>query len=87
MSENFNTFVKRFNQNWPRAAFYLGMSVLQWLSLIVQTTSLVVPAVFLLISAIFYALAAIKHQKFQNSSGVIATGDNFPSGDVIREIL
>ncbi|CCH43066.1 Golgi apparatus membrane protein [Wickerhamomyces ciferrii] len=88
LSENFNTFIKKFNQNWPRAGFYLGMSVIQFLSLIPQVTSLLVPAIFLLFSAIFYAFAAFKHQQFQNSSAVISTSsDNFPTDAVVREIL
>jgi len=88
LSENFNNFIKRFNQNWPRAGFYLIMSVIQFLSLIVQTTSLLVPAIFLLFSSIFYALAAYKHQQFQNSSTVISTtSDNFPTDAIVREIL
>ncbi|CEP21786.1 Golgi apparatus membrane protein TVP18 [Cyberlindnera jadinii] len=88
MSDNFNAFIKRFNQNWPRAIFYLGMSVIQWCSLILMTTSLIVPAIFLLFSAIFYALAAMKHQQFQNSAGnVMHTAETFPTDAAIREIL
>ncbi|ONH65479.1 Golgi apparatus membrane protein TVP18 [Cyberlindnera fabianii] len=88
MSENFNTFVKKFNQNWPRAGFYLVMSIIQWVSLTCMTTSLLVPAIFLLFSAVCYALAAFKHQKFQNSAGnVMHTAETFPTDAAIREIL
>jgi hypothetical protein len=88
MSDNFNSFIKKFNQNWPRAAFYLIMSVIQWLSLIPMTTSLIVPAIFLLASSVFYALAAMKHQEFQNSAGnVMHTAETFPTDAAIREIL
>ena len=48
-----------------RAAIYLLMSVLQWLSLIGGACSLIAAAVVLLIAAIFYALAGIKGQDFQ----------------------
>lgn len=89
LSENFNVFIKKFNQNWPRAGFYAGMALIQFLSCIVMVTSLLVPAIFLLFSAIFYALAAIKHQKFQNSAaGAFNTSaDTFPTDAAIREIL
>lgn len=88
MSENFNVFVKKFNQNWPRSIFYLLMSLVQWLSIIVQATSLIVPAIFLLLSSVFYALAALKHQQFQNSASIIdPSADDFPTQAVVREIL
>ncbi|CAM9015136.1 unnamed protein product [Wickerhamomyces anomalus] len=88
LSDNFNTFVKRFNQNWPRAGFYLIMSAIQFVSCVAQVTSLLVPAIFLLFSSIFYALAAFKHQQFQNSNAIIGTtSDNFPTDAVVREIL
>lgn len=50
-----------------RAAIYLGMSIVQWLSLIAQTTSLIAAAIVLLIAAGFYALAGLKKQEFAAS--------------------
>lgn len=50
-----------------RAAVYLGMSVIQWLSLLAARTSLVAAAVVLLIAAVFYALAGVKGQGFVGS--------------------
>jgi len=50
-----------------RAAIYLVMSIIQWLSLIARTTSLIVCAVLLLIAALFYALAGVRGQAFINS--------------------
>ena len=50
-----------------RAAIYLVMSIVQWLSLLAMVTSLIVPAVFLLFAAVFYALAGFKGQAFQGS--------------------
>jgi hypothetical protein len=50
-----------------RAAIYLIMSIIQWLSLIAMTTSLIAVAVFLLLAALFYALAGFKGQEFQSS--------------------
>ena len=50
-----------------RAAIYLVMSIVQWLSWIAKPTSLLAAAVVLLIAAIFYALAGVRGQDFVNS--------------------
>lgn len=50
-----------------RAAIYLVMSIIQWLSLLAKPTSLIAAAVVLLIAASFYALAGVKHQGFVGS--------------------
>lgn len=50
-----------------RAAIYLVMSIIQWLSLIAATTSLVAAAVFLLVASVCYALAGVRGQAFVNS--------------------
>ncbi len=50
-----------------RAAVYLTMSVIQWLSILAAKTSLIAAAVVLLIAAIFYALAGVKGQGFVGS--------------------
>lgn len=50
-----------------RAAIYAVMSLVQWLSLIVDASSLIAAAVVLLIAALFYALAGVKGQAFQGS--------------------
>lgn len=50
-----------------RAAIYLVMSVVQWLSIIAQSTSLIAAAVVLLIAAAFYALAGVRGQGFVGS--------------------
>jgi hypothetical protein len=50
-----------------RAAIYLVLSIIQWLSIIAATTSLIAAAVVLLVAAIFYALAGVKGQAFVNS--------------------
>ncbi|KAH9818195.1 Golgi apparatus membrane protein TVP18 [Teratosphaeria destructans] len=66
-SPHFDAFIRRFETNYMRAAIYLVLSIIQWLSLIADTTSLIAAAVFLLIAAIFYALAGIRGQAFMNS--------------------
>ncbi|KAF2226312.1 hypothetical protein BDZ85DRAFT_255945 [Elsinoe ampelina] len=66
-SPKFDQFIRRFETNYMRAAIYLLMSVVQWLSLIVDVSSLVAAAVFLLIAASFYALAGVKGQGFAAS--------------------
>jgi hypothetical protein len=50
-----------------RAAMYLVMSIVQWLSLLSRASSLLAAAVFLLIAALFYALAGLKSQEFVGS--------------------
>ena len=50
-----------------RAAIYLVMSIIQWLSIIARVTSLIAAAVVLLIAAIFYAFAGVRGQAFVNS--------------------
>ena len=50
-----------------RAAIYLVMAIVQWLSLIPARTSLVVAAVFLTITAACYGLAGLKGQGFVGS--------------------
>ncbi|KAL5002346.1 hypothetical protein BDV10DRAFT_119071 [Aspergillus recurvatus] len=66
-SAKFDSFIRRFTTNWMRAAMYLIMSVIQWLSLLSRASSLLAAAVFLLIAALFYALAGLKSQEFVGS--------------------
>ncbi|KAI9832894.1 MAG: hypothetical protein M1819_003924 [Sarea resinae] len=66
-SPKFDQFIRKFETNWMRAVIYLIMSIVQWLSIIVDATSLIAAAVVLLFAAAFYALASVKHQEFQGS--------------------
>ncbi|PQE11245.1 golgi apparatus membrane TVP18 protein [Rutstroemia sp. NJR-2017a BVV2] len=66
-SSKFDTFMRRFTTNYMRAAIYLGMAIVQWLSLIISATSLIAAAVLLTIAAAFYALAGLKGQGFVGS--------------------
>ena len=66
-SEKFDHFIRRFETNYMRAAIYLVMSIVQWLSLIRYATSLIAAAVVLLVAAAFYALAGLKKQEFAAS--------------------
>jgi succinate dehydrogenase/fumarate reductase cytochrome b subunit len=68
-SAKFDTFIRRFTTNYMRAGIYGAMSIVQWLSLIVDHngSSLIAAAVVLLIAATFYALAGLKHQQFVGS--------------------
>jgi hypothetical protein len=50
-----------------RAAIYLVMSIVQWLSLLTGASSLIAAAVVLLIAASFYGLAGVKSQDFVSS--------------------
>lgn len=66
-SEKFDQFIRRFETNYMRAAIYLVMAVVQWVSLVLATTSLIAAAVFLTIAAACYALAGFKGQGFVGS--------------------
>ena len=66
-SPKFDSFIRYFSTNYMRAAVYLVMSIVQWLSLIIGTSSLIAAAVLLLIAASFYALAGVKGQGFTGS--------------------
>lgn len=50
-----------------RAAIYLLLSVIQWISLVKSASSLIAAAVVLLITSIFYALAALKDPEVTSS--------------------
>jgi hypothetical protein len=66
-SEKFDGFIRRFTTNYTRAAVYLVMSIVQWLSLIKEPTSLIAAAIFLLLTAIFYAVAGLRKDQFMSS--------------------
>lgn len=50
-----------------RAAIYLAMAIIQWLSIIVKPTSLIAAAIVLTIAAACYAIAGVKGQGFVGS--------------------
>jgi len=50
-----------------RAAIYLAMALIQWLSIIVNPSSLIAAAIVLTFASIFYALAGFKGQDFVGS--------------------
>lgn len=87
LTDTFTNFIKNFDENWPRCGFYLLMSVIQWLSLLVQATSLLVIAVFFLLASSCYALAAIKHQEYIKSSFNATTGNDSLDGQVGEHIV
>ncbi|KAF2153708.1 Golgi apparatus membrane protein tvp18 [Myriangium duriaei CBS 260.36] len=66
-SSSFDAFIRRFETNYMRAAIYLIMSIIQWLSLLSAVSSLIAAAVVLLVAALFYALAGVKGQGFAAS--------------------
>jgi hypothetical protein len=50
-----------------RAAVYLVMGIVQWLSIIINPSSLIAAALVLTLTAICYALAGLKGQAFVGS--------------------
>jgi hypothetical protein len=73
-SPKFDTFIRKITTNYMRAASYLVMAVVQWLTLIQAATSLIAAAVFLTITAICYALAGVKGQAFVGSKTLGGAG-------------
>jgi len=67
-SGKFDAFVRKISTNYMRAAAYLVMSIIQFLSCIrPPPTALLAAAIFLLFTAICYALAGVKGQAFVGS--------------------
>ncbi|KAI9887315.1 MAG: Golgi apparatus membrane protein tvp18 [Watsoniomyces obsoletus] len=66
-SSKFDALIRKVTTNYMRAAVYLTMSIIQWLSIIVKATSLIAAAIVLFIAAVFYALAGLKGQGFVGS--------------------
>lgn len=91
LTDTFTNFIRNFDDNWPRCGFYLLMSVIQWLSLVLMATSLIVIAVFFLLSSCCYLLAAVKHQEYIKSSfDVAGSGTDLESqaaGHIVRNVL
>jgi hypothetical protein len=69
-SAAFDSFIRKFQSLWGRAAFYIIASIVQWLSIIPYATSLIAAAVLLLFAGIFYAIAAVKGQDFMGSKAL-----------------
>jgi len=69
-SPAFDSFIRKFQSLWGRAAFYILASIVQWLSIIPYATSLIAAAVLLLFAGIFYAIAAAKGQDFMGSKAL-----------------
>lgn len=82
LTETFTSFIRNFDDNWPRCGFYLLMAVIQWLSLTLQATSLIVVAVIFTLSSGCYMFAALSHQEYLKSS-INVTGGN---GDLEAQV-
>ncbi|KAL1974072.1 hypothetical protein VTN31DRAFT_5632 [Thermomyces dupontii] len=73
-SEKFDNFIRHFSTHWMRAAMYVIMSAVQWVSLVTGASPLIAAAVLLALAAIFYALAAVKSQEFVSSKTLGGAG-------------
>lgn len=91
LTDTFTNFVRNFDDNWPRCGFYLLMSVIQWLSLLLMATLLLVIAVFFLLASLCYLLAAVKHQDYLKTSFQVAGEndgfENQAAAHVVRNVL
>ncbi|KAI1275514.1 hypothetical protein F5Y07DRAFT_171179 [Xylaria sp. FL0933] len=66
-SSAFDAAIRKISSNYMRAAAYLVMAVIQYLSIIIATSSLIAAAVVLTLTGICYALAGLKGQAFVGS--------------------
>ncbi|RKF82351.1 Golgi apparatus membrane protein tvp18 [Golovinomyces cichoracearum] len=66
-SSRFDDFMRQFSTNYMRAAIYLSMGLVQWLSLIGEPSSLLAAAILLTLAGTFYTLAGVKGQGFVGS--------------------
>lgn len=73
-SKVFDTFVRKFHNNYGRAGIYLAMALAQWLSLLVKASSLIAAAVILTFAGLFYGLAGLKGQEFMGSKTLGGAG-------------
>ncbi|KAL2266123.1 hypothetical protein VTJ83DRAFT_5475 [Remersonia thermophila] len=73
-SSGFDAFIRRIATNYMRAAAYLIMALVQWLSLLGGASSLIVAAIFLTATAICYSLAGLKGQAFVGSKTLGGAG-------------
>jgi len=73
-SSKFDDFIRKFSTNYMRAAIYLVMSIVQWISIVIVPTSLIAAAVVLLITASFYAIAAARKDEFMSSKTLGGAG-------------
>ncbi|KAI0391942.1 hypothetical protein F5Y17DRAFT_438595 [Xylariaceae sp. FL0594] len=66
-SSSFDATIRKVSSNYMRAAVYLVMGIVQWLSIIITPSSLIAAALVLTLTAICYALAGLKGQAFVGS--------------------
>lgn len=70
----FDSYVKRCNDNYPRAALYIVLAAVLWLSLIIRASSLIAAAILLTLTSLCYAFAGLKSQEFTQSKTLGGAG-------------
>lgn len=70
----FDGYVKRCNDNYPRAALYIVLAAVLWLSLIIRASSLIAAAILLTLTSLCYAFAGLKSQEFTQSKTLGGAG-------------
>ncbi|KXS21483.1 golgi apparatus membrane protein TVP18 [Gonapodya prolifera JEL478] len=73
-SPTFDNFIKKFENMYFRAAAYLIMAVIIWLSLVWGASTLILPALTLSFTAIFYGIASFRHE--EREASIAAGGKN-----------
>lgn len=66
-SSTFDAAIRRISTNYLRAAAYIVMAVVLFLSLLAHGSALIAAAVFLTFTSLCYALAGLKGQAFVGS--------------------
>ena len=70
----FDAYVKKCNDNYPRAALYIVLAAVLWLSLIIRASSLIAAAILLTMTSLCYAFAGLKSQEFTQSKTLGGAG-------------
>ncbi|BFZ58789.1 Golgi apparatus membrane protein tvp18 [Savitreella phatthalungensis] len=70
----FDENIRKFNNNYPRAALYVVFAAVLWLSLIIKASSLLAAAILMTITAFCYLFAGVKQQEFTQSKTLGGAG-------------
>lgn len=73
-NQKFDDSIRKFNNNYPRAALYTVLAVVLWLSLIIRASSLIAAAVLMTLTAACYAFAGLKNTEFTQSKTLGGAG-------------
>lgn len=70
----FDENIRKFNNNYPRAALYIVLAVVLYLSLLIRASSLLAAAILMTITSFCYLFAGVKQQEFTQSKTLGGAG-------------